>query len=499
LAHQNVSRRVFGRTIMGTLAVVPFVQAEAAGGWIDLFDGQSLKGWKPSEHTDSWKVVDGTLAANGPRSHLFYDGQVRDADFQNFELEVELTTQPECNSGIYFHTRYQESGFPEKGFEIQINNTAHGDGGYLERKKTASLYGLRNMYKQLVPDEKPFQVNVLVRGKNVQIRLDGQLLVDYIEPTPPVIPEGGEKERFLDRGTFALQCHNDGSKVRYHKVRVRPLKDNSPSAVGKPLLADDVYRQIINIGRHNVPIVDYHVFLRNGMSLEQALHKSRQDGVQYGLTALSSSVKSEADAEKWLRPYAGKPVFYALYAVDKGWLQSVPLKAAQKFDYVLADNRTWTSEKGSAVRLWEAKEAAAISDREAFMDSLVAQAVERLNTEPIDIYSHATYLPAAMKTDADKLWTEARMGKLIDALVKNKVAVELNTLDQLPGQAFVEQAKAAGCKFGFGTANQSESELTRCEYGLRMVEECKLDWKNFFAPGGWYPKAVERRGDLLKG
>ena len=96
--------------------------------------------------------------------------------------------------------------------------------------------------------------------------------------------------------------------MRYRQVRVRPLKDNSPSAVEKPLLADDVYRQIINIGRHNVPIVDYHVFLRNGMTLEEALRKSRQDGVQYGLTALSSNLKSEAEAEKWIRPYAGKPV-----------------------------------------------------------------------------------------------------------------------------------------------------------------------------------------------
>jgi 3-keto-disaccharide hydrolase len=86
------------------------------------------------------------LTANGPRSHLFYVGPVHGADFKNFELEVELITQPDCNSGVYFHTAYQESGFPEKGFEVQVNNTAKGDGGYLERKKTGSLYGLRNMY-----------------------------------------------------------------------------------------------------------------------------------------------------------------------------------------------------------------------------------------------------------------------------------------------------------------------------------------------------------------
>ena len=194
--NRDVSRRAF----VGSAMIAPVALAAGTGEWIELFDGHSMNGWQPSEHKDSWKVTDGRLAAAGPRSHLFYTGPVQGADFRNFELEVELTTKPECNSGIYFHTKYQETGFPEKGFEIQINNTALGDGGYLERKKTASLYGLRNMYKQLVPDEKPFRVLAWVRGKNVQIRLNDQLVVDYVEPTPPVIPTGGEKQRFLDDG-----------------------------------------------------------------------------------------------------------------------------------------------------------------------------------------------------------------------------------------------------------------------------------------------------------
>ena len=217
--NQNLSRRSF----IGAVAAAPLVHAAATGGWIELFDGHSLNGWRPSENKGSWKVTNGTLAAAGPRSHLFYTGPVHGADFKNFELEADLVTKPECNSGIYFHTAYQETGFPEKGFEVQINNTALGDKGYLERKKTGSLYGLRNMYKQLVPDEKPFQVRVAVRGKNVKIHLNGQLLVDYVEPTPPVIPAGGESGRLLSHGTFALQCHNDGSRAFYRCVRVRPF------------------------------------------------------------------------------------------------------------------------------------------------------------------------------------------------------------------------------------------------------------------------------------
>ncbi len=405
---------------------------------------------------------------------------------------MELTTQPECNSGVYFHTAYQETGFPEKGFEVQVNNTARGDGGYLERKKTGSLYGLRNMYKQLVPDETPFWMRITVRGKNVQIRLNDQLLVDYVEPTPPVIPEGEERMRFLDHGTFALQCHNDGSKVSYRKVRVRPLPGDLPAYTGAPPVADDVYRAIINIGRHNVPMVDYHVFLRDGMTLEDALRKSRKDGIQYGITAASTTLKDDAEAQRRLSFLTGRPVFYALYAADRNWMRTISPKTAQRFDYILADGRTWTDSKNHPVRLWVSDEANSIRNRQEFMDSLVDQTVERLNREPIDIYASPTYLPATMRAEANELWTERRVSKLIDALLKNQVAVEINTREQLPSRGFLERAKQAGCKFGFGTANETAVELKRCEYGLQMVETCKLDWHNFFAPGAWWPKAADR-------
>ena len=480
------------RAFIGLVAAIPFGVSAQTGDWVDLFDGQSLTGWRPSENKASWTVVDGALTANGPRSHLFYTGPVRTSDFRNFELEVELVTQPECNSGVYFHTAYQESGFPEKGFEIQVNNTALGDKGYLERKKTASLYGIRNMYKQLVPDQKPFQLHVTVRGKNVQIRLNDQLVVDYVEPTPPVIPEGGEKMRFLDHGTFALQCHNDGSRVAYRKVRVRPLPDDLPAYTGEAPVVDETYRDIINVGRHNVPMVDFHVSLRDGMTLDQLLQKSRKDGIFCGVMADSLQIIDDAAAQRWLSPINRRPVFGGLYAADRSWTHKISQATARRFDYVLADSRTWMK-TGQPVQLWTSQAATTIGDRDSFLDSLVDQTIERFHTEPIDIYAFPTYLPAAMRQDSEALWTASRKTKLIDALLKNKVAIELNSRQQLPSQSFIEQAKEAGCKFAFGTGNETAAELKRCEYGLQMVKTCKLDWRNFYAPGSWWPKATDRR------
>jgi hypothetical protein len=65
--------------------------------------------------------------------------------------------------------------------------------------------------------------------------------------------------------------------------------------------------------------------------------------------------------------------------------------------------------------------------------------------------------------------------------------------------AVVRAAKAAGCKFSFGSNNSGPKDLLRSEYGIRMVEECKLTWQDFFVPGAWCPKAIERKGSALRG
>ena len=60
-------------------------------------------------------------------------------DFKNFDLKVDVMTFPKANSGIYFHTKYQEAGWPKFGIECQVDNS-HGDW-----RRTGSLWGIRNI------------------------------------------------------------------------------------------------------------------------------------------------------------------------------------------------------------------------------------------------------------------------------------------------------------------------------------------------------------------
>ena len=108
MRNSSITRRVF----LGSAAAAGVTLA--GDGWTELFNGRDLEGWRASENQSSWKAADGQLSADGPRSHLFYTGPLLGAKFRNFELELEALARPGANSGVYFHTAYQESGFPRK-------------------------------------------------------------------------------------------------------------------------------------------------------------------------------------------------------------------------------------------------------------------------------------------------------------------------------------------------------------------------------------------------
>ena len=304
---------------MGALAVT--LPSCGRSEWVELFDGQSLEGWTPSENKDSWQVTDGQITTAGPRSHLFYTGSVQDASFRNFELEVEAQAGQASNSGVYIHTAFQETGWPAKGFEIQINNsTATGSG---ERKRTGSIYGVRNTYKQFVGSDEWFTLNIAVRGKNIQISLNQMPLINYTEPEPPILADGSQFKRVLDRGTFALQCHDPGTKVRFRRIRVRPLSDSLPTPGPAPQAANDLDRATLNIADGNIPMVDYHIHLKSGLTLEQAVARSISGGIQYGIAAncgQDNPVQDDAALRAYVEQLRGQPIFIAMQAEGREWL-----------------------------------------------------------------------------------------------------------------------------------------------------------------------------------
>ena len=96
-----------------------FVPAHKKAGWISLFDGTSVNGWKVGNNASTFSIENGAIRVNGEVAHLFYDGEVMQHHFKNFELKIDVMTTPGFNSGVYFHTQYQQSGWPQSNSGAQ--------------------------------------------------------------------------------------------------------------------------------------------------------------------------------------------------------------------------------------------------------------------------------------------------------------------------------------------------------------------------------------------
>jgi hypothetical protein len=209
---------LYGITTMLLAACSNVKKATTEAGWIPLFDGTSLNGWQASENPATFKVDSGMIIVHGPRAHLFYTGPLQRGDFKNFEFRARLMTTPGSNSGLFFHTAYQQEGWPAKGYEVQVNQT------HTDWRKTGSLYAVQDVKETYVKDNEWYTEHIIVRGKQITVKINDRTVVDYMEPdsVSQTVPVGGKR---LSSGTFALQGHDPDSKVYYKEVLVKPLPD----------------------------------------------------------------------------------------------------------------------------------------------------------------------------------------------------------------------------------------------------------------------------------
>lgn len=183
---------------------------------IDLFNGKDLKDWKISDFPETFSVKDGILVVDGDRAHLFYQGPFNNHDFKNFELRCEIKTNKGANSGVYIHTAYQPTGWPEKGYEIQVNNS------HTDWRRSASVYGIVDNPEVYVKDGEWYTMTIRVENNRIITKLNDTIVVDYTQPEKPNREEGN-KMRVLSSGTIAIQGHDPKSHIEYRKIQIKLL------------------------------------------------------------------------------------------------------------------------------------------------------------------------------------------------------------------------------------------------------------------------------------
>ena len=467
----------------------PARAADQAGdkeGWVPLLKDDEMKEWQAGGGETAFSMKGGTLTVDGPGQFVFM-GPAEAPAWKDLELTAEVLTKKGGRAGLTFH-QPTEDARSSGGIEVRLDNTYSKSGGGRDFQKTGSLVWLRPVVKSVVPDEKWFPVRVRVQAPRVQVWVDGKLVIDYVEPADKqAVPR-------LRQGSVAIRGHDGAGAVQIRNLRVRPLpEDKSPPAVPGFDATD------LRLGRlrgQGLPVVDLHTHLKGGLTLEEVLAHTWKTGIGHGIAVnvgVGFPITGDRGADAFLREVQGKPVFVGLQGEGREWVTLLSPENVARFDYVFTDAMTLTDPKGKRVRLW-IKEEVEVPDPEAFMENLVKTTEGILDREPIDILVNPTYLPEVLARDHDKLWTPARLKRVVAALARNGVALEINDKLRLPGPAMIKMAKEAGVKFTFGT-NNGDKTLGRQEYALKMIDECSLTPDDLWAPkpDGKKPVQVKKK------
>jgi hypothetical protein len=236
--------------------------------------------------------------------------------------------------------------------------------------------------------------------------------------------------------------------------------------------------------KNDFPITDLHIHLKGRFTIEDAVKKSKDEKIHYGIAVncgLGFPTHSDSQIDSLLQTFKDYPQFYiAMQAEGREWVNLFSKESRDKFDYVFTDAMTFTDEKGRRNRIW-IKNETWIDDEEQFMEYLVNTLVKILNTEPINIYVNPTYLPVQMADRYSHFWTAERMERVIRAAKENNIAIEINNRYRIPSADFIKRAKTNGVKFTIGTNNADEN-FSGTAYALQMIKECSLIREDFFLP-----------------
>lgn len=192
-------------------------------GFTNLFNGKDLTGWKISGPAQTFKVENGAIVANGATGtacggcgHLFYDGSVHGHQFRNFDLRLDVMARSRSNGGIYVMTEFQESGFPAKGFEIQLNNS------HTDRIRTGSLYHVVDLSHIPAKDDEWFPMEIIAKGQTISVLVKNVKVLEWTQPADwnGAYDTPGRK---IGPGTVAFQAHDPNSFTYYTNIRIRSL------------------------------------------------------------------------------------------------------------------------------------------------------------------------------------------------------------------------------------------------------------------------------------
>lgn len=173
-------------------------QASAqAGGWTDLFDGRTLKGWNTVGNAN-WEVVDGVVQATSGNGDL-----VTAMSYGDVQIVVEFWVDDDANSGVFFRCSDLKTINAKTAYEAQIFDK-RPDPTY----RTGSLTFISKPAATINTGGKWNTYDITAQGSRLTLTLNGMRTVEV-------------QDTKFTRGPIALQ--RTAGIVKFRSVRIRTL------------------------------------------------------------------------------------------------------------------------------------------------------------------------------------------------------------------------------------------------------------------------------------
>lgn len=173
-------------------------EADVADGWIALFDGESLFGWRAEGNVD-WQVVDGTIQATQGEVSLLRTT----TEFDDYELKLDFRATSETNSGVFLRTSPKPRNATDDCYELNIASNPRQPfptGSLVQREVAEALSH---------PDGQWHTFHVTVDGNRISVKLNDKPILDYQDTNP------------LRRGFIGLQSNS--GPISFRNIRLKPL------------------------------------------------------------------------------------------------------------------------------------------------------------------------------------------------------------------------------------------------------------------------------------
>jgi predicted Ser/Thr protein kinase len=187
----------------------PVVRAGAEPGWVRLFNGKDLTGWKPQAGTTAgWEVHDGVLVASGPESVLFSE-----RSYRNCRFRVVAQINDRGTAAQLFRAQLQrEAGLP-LGYYALINCTGSGWNGYSSGSVVSRGGSSYQVHRdRLLKPNVWFTQEVMIDGNHLVTKVDGERVVDWID-------QNNEHKE----GPLGLCKIGAGTVVKFRTIEVKEL------------------------------------------------------------------------------------------------------------------------------------------------------------------------------------------------------------------------------------------------------------------------------------